>query len=88
MKVKPNRYYKELYIIENIKSYYFYTTDTKCVYEIAYLYNDTQLVKYNTPINCGSIKEWQTRREWQEDTNTHSYNVKEISKGDVFLEML
>jgi len=86
MKIKPYTYYKECYITDNIKRYYLYITDTKYVYQIAYKYKykdkDNPLIKYDEKLKCGTI------REWQEDTNTHSYNVKEISKGDVFLEML
>jgi len=80
MKIKPNTYYKLYY--NNINSYNVFYTDTKHVYEIAYNYNNNPLIKSNEKRSLGTIK------SYQEYILRHNITVEEISKGDVFLELL
>jgi len=79
MKIKVRTYYKQWY---SNGSYVILYTGTKCAYLIAYKRGNQPLVKYDKKIKEATIK------FWEEFINTYSYNVKEISKGDVFLEML
>jgi len=80
MKIKPNSYYKRYY--NNINSYDIFYTDTKHVYEIARKYTNDPLVK------LAKKEVWWTIEEWNKFINIYNYKMEEISKGDVFLELL
>jgi len=79
MKIKPNSYYMTS-VSEDICDFY-YTNDIE-VYWIALKNKNKIIHKHNTPINYGSIK------KWQEHLDRFNMKLKEMSKGDLFLEML
>jgi len=76
--IKPNSYYKIYYKDHYIILY----TGTKWVYRIVYKYNNKQLVKDNP--KC----KWDTIKHLQNSINIFNYKIEEISKEDVFLELL
>ena len=81
MKINPGSYYKRFY--KYMRGYDIYYTGTKWVYSIAYKkYDDKPLVKYGRKFNIGTIK------ELQHDIDDYSVKIEEISKEDLFLEML
>jgi len=89
MKIKPNTYYKRYYtkyiILYPSFGYDIIYTGNKHVYIIAHKYNNEPLYKYDHKVKSGSIKEFQ---EYIKHLDKRKYIVEEISKEDVFLEML
>ena len=81
MNIKPNRYYKECYNNSDENVYYIMYTGTTVVYEIARI-NNNQIYKNDEKIRWGTIK------EWQEYINTYNIKIEEMSKEDLFLELL
>ena len=78
MNIKPNKYYKRYYDAH----YSIWCTDNKWIYKIAYKPENQPLRKYTK-------KEVWTIREFQDFVNIMDYNkIEEISKEDVFLELL
>jgi len=93
MKIKPNTYYKNYFYDINdpsikYREYYSNTdydivyTGNKWVYYIASKYNDTPLIKYDKKIK------WRIIKRYQEFINDNNYKIEELSKEDVFLELL
>ena len=78
MKIKPRTYYKRYYDKDNYDILY---TDNEWVYCIAYEHNG-KLIKYDNRIK------WETIREYQVYINSNDYKLEEISKEDLFLELL
>jgi len=78
MKINPNTYYK----ISYNDNYNILYTNNEWIYKIAYKYKDKPLLKYDEKFKWGTIN------EWQEMIDKHSYNIEEISKEEVFLELL
>ena len=81
MKVKPNTYYKGYYT-NSIFEYDILYTDTKYVYIIAKKYYNNPLVKYDKKFK------WWTIKIWQNNIDTRNIKIEEISKEEVFLELL
>jgi len=81
MKIKPNRYYKECYK-DNVVEYFIIYVDEKYVYLIACKYKDDPLYKYNTKHKWGTIEAWLNR------SNKYRYSIENITKEDIFLELL
>ena len=88
IKLKPNTYYKDYYhTITDLgltpkMEYNIVYTDTKWVYIIADM-------RINEPIYKHDKKyKWGTIREWQENIDLYSIKIEEMSKEDVFLELL
>jgi len=83
MKIKPNRYYKEYYNeTDHSGGYNILYTDTKHVYILSYTRRNVPFYKYNHKVKLVTIK------AWQEYINHYFYKIEEISKEDVFLELL
>ena len=83
--IKPNTYYKKYCTYRNLswqQQVVLLLTDTKHVYEIAYKHIDEPIVKHDNKIMCMTIE------NWQEYINTHYTIIEEISKEDLFLELL
>ena len=78
MKIKPRTYYKEFYDKDKYAILY---TGTKWVYCRASKYNG-KLIKYDNRIK------WETIKELQDYINSSDYKLEEISKEDLFLELL
>jgi len=76
--VKSRKYYKVCYN----SSYYIVYTDEKHAYLIACKYNNEPLIKYDPKVNWGTIK------GLQEFINHNNYKIEEITKEDLFLELL
>jgi len=76
--VKSRKYY--VVIILYIK--YVIITDEKHAYLIACKYNNEPLIKYDPKVNWGTIK------GLQEFINHNNYKIEEITKEDLFLELL
>jgi len=81
MKIKPNTYYKRYYT-NSIFEYDIKYTDKKYVYIIAEKEYDNPLDKFDKKFKWGTIK------RYQRIINVNNYNIEEISKEDVFLELL
>jgi len=83
MKIKPNTYYKEYVdeVDENDNEYYIMYTGTTVVYEIARTINN-QIYKHNKKIKWDTIKKW---KQFITDCTTR---LEELTKDDVFLELL
>ena len=81
MKLKPNTYYKRSYDT-NKDDYDILYTGTKWVYDIASKYNNNLLVKYTKKFK------WWTIEEWQRYIKHQHIKVEELSKEDLFLELL
>ena len=79
MNIKPNTYYKRHH--SNIYYDIFYTGE-KHAYLIACKYNNEPLIKYDPKVNWGTIK------GLQEFINHNNYKIEEITKEDLFLELL
>ena len=80
MKIKPHTYYKDYF--SDIKESNIIYTDAKMVYLIA-------LVRINKPtIKLNKKLEWGTIKRYQRIINVNNYNIEEISKEDLFLELL
>ena len=78
MKLKPRTHYK----IYNKTVYYIIYTGTRWVYVIAEHRNNKLLHRPNKKVKWGSIKQWQ-------DFITQGHNkTEELSKNDLFLELL
>ena len=81
MNIKPSTYYKEYDKI--LGCYYIIYTGTKWVYDIASKIKNEPLSKYSEKFVYGTIEEWQ--RHIERDNNI---KVEELSKEDLFLELL
>ena len=83
MKIKPNSYYKRYYNNYYSDHYSIWYTGNKYAYIIARKYTNDPLVK------LAKKEVWWTIEEWNKFINRSNYNkMEEISKGDVFLELL
>ena len=80
MKIKPNTYYKE-YIDEDENVYYIMYTGITVVYEIARI-NNNQIYKNDEKIR------WDTIKKWKQFITDCTNRVEELTKEDVFLELL
>ena len=81
MKIEPNKYYKNYYSkYEDIYSI-LYTDDT-------YIYNTA--IKYSTGVlhKFKKAKNWGTIKDHNKRINKFEIGIEEITKGDVFLELL
>ena len=78
MKLKLNRYYKLCYITGYIVLY----IDNKWCYRIAEKFGTKPLVTYNIKYRRATVN------EWQEYINTYNIKIEEMSKEDLFLELL
>jgi len=78
MRIKSKTYY----IIYYPTHFTIWYTGTKWVYAIARKYNNTPLVKYTKKVNLNNIK------GFQKNINVNNYKTKELSKEDLFLELL
>ena len=81
MKIKPRTYYK-IYYNEDKEWYNIVYTGNKWVYEIASKYFDEPLTKYSKKPVWGNIK------DFQKQITLGRYDIEEISKEDLFLELL
>ena len=79
MNIKPKMYYKRSCTYDVYSIYYI---GVKYVYQLAYKNENSVLVKHNKKKKMGTIKDWKKR------TNHFNLIVEEISKEDVFLELL
>lgn len=79
IKIKPRTYYKMYYYKDSYDIYY---TGNKWGYCIASKYIDEPLTKHSKKLVCGNIK------DFQKQINLGKYDIEEISKKDVFLELL
>ena len=84
-KIKSNSYYKDYYggniDCYSITGYRIFYTDDHTAYKIAYKYNG-ELIKHDKKENWGSIK------GWNRFINKFNLKIEELSKEDVFLELL
>jgi len=82
MKIKVRTYYIGHNYNENTYSILY--TGNIYVYKIAMKYSTKPLIKYTKK------EVWWTIEKWQDQINNHlnNYKIKEISKEDVFLELL
>jgi len=83
IKIKRNRYYKEYYS-NSKEDYDILYTGTKWVYIIAQQFDNEPLYKRDSKHRWCSISEWQKHINMYKNR----YNIKEISKEDLFLELL
>ena len=80
MKIKSDTYYKIYYHEDN--GYYILYTGNKWVYIIAKKY-------YNKPLEKHDKKrKWFTINDYQDYIDTRNIKIEEVSKEDLFLEML
>jgi len=79
MKLKPKTYYKRYYKGDWYAIYY---TGNKWGYKIASKYNNNPLVK------CKEKTRWKSIKKWQKEINDFGIKIEEISKEDLFLELL
>ena len=79
IKIKPRTYYKKYYTSDWYDIYY---TGNKLVYKIAETYINNSLIKYNKK------RYWATIKNWQYCIKHQKFKVEEISKEDLFLELL
>jgi len=77
--VKSRKYYKVCY---NNDDYDFIYTGVKCIYLIATKHKNKLLVKRNEKIY------WTSINRWKKHLDKRKYIVEEISKEDLFLELL
>jgi len=84
LKLKPRTYYKRYYNNYSDDAYYILYTGNKWVYILATKHKHVPLIKHTKK------QEWDTIKKWQYDIDNRKYNVKmeEVSKEDVFLELL
>ena len=84
MIIKPNRYYKKKYYTDS-DDYDIHYTDDKWCYIIATKYRSHLLIKHTKKV-------WGTIKKFQDFVNISDYSdytkIEEMSKEDVFLEML
>jgi len=78
IKIKPNSYYKRYYD----DHYTIWYTDNKHSYIMAYKYKNKPLEKLDNSLQRFTIDTW----EWY--INTNKFKTEEISKEDLFLELL
>ena len=83
--IKPRRYYKRYYN-EDKEWYNILYTGNKWVYVIAKKYYNKPLEKHDKRIIWWKIKTWQENIDRNKYSNLN--NLEELSKGDVFLELL
>ena len=84
IKIKPRTYYKRYYDKDELiweDEYDILYTYNELVYFIAYKHNG-ELIKHDNRIEYGTIKNWQAC------INSNDYKLEEISKEDLFLELL
>ena len=81
MKIKPRTYYKIYYNVDK-EWYDILYTGNKWVYIIAYKHNNNPLIKYDKKIK------WFTINDYQDYIDMYSIKIKELTKEDVFLELL
>jgi len=81
MTIKPRTYYKR-YNRNDIHCYSIYYTGRKNVYTVAYTTRFSCLRKTRKKLKWGTIE------HWQHDTDYFKHIVEEVSKEDVFLELL
>jgi len=81
MKIKPNTYYKRYYT-NSIFEYDIKYTDKKYVYIIAEKEYDNPLDKFDKKFKWGTIKSWEIYMTGRND------KMEEMSKEDLFLELL
>jgi len=80
-KLNPNTYYKRYYTY-GIFEYDITYTDKKYVYIIAEK-------EYDNPLNKFDKKfKWQSIKKEQKYINTYNIKIEEMSKEDLFLELL
>ena len=78
MRIKSKTYYIRYYPTH----FTIWYTGTKWVYAIARKYENEPLIKYNKKTKM------YTRKYWQNVINVNNYKTKELSKEDLFLELL
>ena len=81
MNLKPNTYYK-CYYVHDLHEYDIMYIDNEWVYFIADMRINEPIYKYDKKYKWGTI------REWQAYINRYNVKVEELSKEDVFLELL
>ena len=81
IKLKPRTYYKDSYNTE-YEEYTIIYTGNKWVYIIADKDKNKLLEKRNKKFNIATIE------EWQHIINIYNSKIEEMSKEDVFLELL
>ena len=82
IKLKPRTYYKCYYVHDDLYEYDIMYTGTKHVYEIAYKHINEPLFKYDKKYTWGVIN------IWQDFMTRYNIKIEELSKEDVFLELL
>ena len=80
MNIKPRTYYK--YHTFNDQDFDIIYTGNKWVYIVAEKYGTSPLEKRDKRIV------WDTIKEWQLMVNRNMYKITELSKDDLFLELL
>jgi len=80
MKLKSKTYYKVY--DNNGDGYDIVYTGTKWIYRIAEKYRITVLHTFNKKRKWGTIREWQSIIEY------NGFKIKELSKEELFLELL
>jgi len=78
MKIKPRTYYKRYYLTNGYKIFY---TGNKYVYYIADVYNNITRKNYKK-------HKWIEIAYWQETIDKSNEKLIELSKEDLFLELL
>ena len=79
MKIKPRTYYKRYYDKDDYDILY---TNVKHVYPIAVKYKNALIHKFTKKFK------WTTIKKLQKNINDNIYTIRELSKSDVFLELL
>jgi len=91
MKINPNTYYKiyydDHYSIWCDDHYSIWCTDNECAYVMAYKFKNKPLEKCNKVLKRYPIDRWEEFLNIP-DITFYNYNIGEISKEDVFLELL
>lgn len=86
MNIEPNKYYKNYYSkYEDI--YNILYTDDTYIYNTAIKYSTGVLHKFKKAKNWGTIKD-HNKRINKSDYLDKLFEIEEITKGDVFLELL
>ena len=91
MRIKSKTYYI-IYYNKNINDYDIIYTDNKWVYVIATKHKHVPLIiKYDKKVKWFTIKDWQydigNQTKYQID-NKYNVKMEEVSKEEVFLELL
>ena len=79
MKLKPNKYYK-IYYSKYEEIYSILYTDDTYIYNTAIKYSTGELHKFKKAKNWGTIND--------HNKLINKFEIEEITKGDVFLELL